>query len=214
MASKQTPSKASPPASKPASRQKAAGIAVPVKGKEPAVKNPTTAKKQTSKPRAVNADAIKKRICEALSDGIPLREVCREAGMPAWRTVYDWMDADEPFAAAIARARDFGHDAIAEESMRIVDAEPERTPSGTVDPGSVSHAKLRAEHRLKLLAKWNPKKYGDKLALGGAEGLPAIETTTRELSDAERAVRLTRVLNDSPAMLAALLAAGGKKAGK
>ena len=143
-----------------------------VKVKKPAVKKPTAAKKQASKPRVESADAIKKRICEALSDGIPLRQVCREVGMPAWRTVYDWMDADEPFSAAIARARDVGHDAIAEESMRIVDAEPERTPSGTVDPGSVSHAKLRAEHRLKLLAKWNPKKYGDKIQAEhtGADG--------------------------------------------
>lgn len=154
MSARKTPAatKKLPPAKKPAA-----------KVEKPTVKNPTAAKKQSSKPRVENADAIKKRICEALSDGIPLRQVCREVGMPAWRTVYDWMDADEPFSAAIARARDVGHDAIAEESMRIVDAEPERTPSGTVDPGSVSHAKLRAEHRLKLLAKWNPKKYGDKI---------------------------------------------------
>ena len=182
-----------------------------VKVKKPAVKKPTAAKKQASKPRVESADAIKKRICEALSDGIPLRQVCREVGMPAWRTVYDWMDADEPFSAAIARARDVGHDAIAEESMRIVDAEPERTPSGTVDPGSVSHAKLRAEHRLKLLAKWNPKKYGDKLGIGGADGLDPVQSVTRELTDAERAVRLSRAINDNPAALQALLAAGAKK---
>ena len=182
-----------------------------VKVKKPAVKKPTAAKKQASKPRVESADAIKKRICEALSDGIPLRQVCREVGMPAWRTVYDWMDADEPFSAAIARARDVGHDAIAEESMRIVDAEPERTPSGTVDPGSVSHAKLRAEHRLKLLAKWNPKKYGDKMAIGGADDLGPVQTVTKEMTDAERAVRLSRAINDNPAALQALLAAIAKK---
>jgi hypothetical protein len=44
-----------------------------------------------------------------------------------------------------------------------VDQPPERDQFGKIDPGWVAHQKLRAEHRLKLLAKWNPKKYGDKL---------------------------------------------------
>ena len=82
---------------------------------------------------------------------------------------------DEAFAAAIARARDIGADAIAAESLSIVDEAPERTALGNIDPGSVAHAKLRAEHRLKLLAKWNPKKYGDKLAVGGADDLPPVQ---------------------------------------
>ena len=73
------------------------------------------------------------------------------------------MEADEKFAADFARARELGADAIAEDSMRIVDELPERGPDGKIDPGSVAHAKLRAEHRLKLLAKWSPKKYGDKV---------------------------------------------------
>jgi hypothetical protein len=31
----------------------------------------------------------------------------------------------------------------------------------------LGHRKLRIETRLKLLAKWNPKKYGDKVQVGG-----------------------------------------------
>ena len=34
----------------------------------------------------------------------------------------------------------------------------------------IEHRKLRIDTRLKLLAKWNPKKYGDKLAHTGPEG--------------------------------------------
>ena len=40
----------------------------------------------------------------------------------------------------------------------------------------MQHAKLRIDTRLKLLAKWNPRKWGDKLAVGGAEDLPAIRS--------------------------------------
>lgn len=118
---------------------------------------------KASKPRAPDAVVLKRSICEQIADGIPLREICRQSGMPAWRTVYDWVGADEAFAAAIARAREMGHEAIAEETVEMVDAEPERGPDGKVDPGWVAHTKLRVEHRLKLLAKWSPKKYGDKL---------------------------------------------------
>lgn len=121
------------------------------------------AEEKKPKPRSDIADAQKRSICEQISVGTPLQEICRQKGMPAWRTVYDWMAADDDFAANIARARDLGADAIAEETLAIVDSEPERGNDGKIDSAWVAHQKLRAEHRLKLLAKWNPKKYGEKV---------------------------------------------------
>lgn len=114
------------------------------------------------------------RLVGGISDGVPLQQLCREPGMPAWRTVYDWMEGDANFAARIARAREAGADAIASESLDIVDEEPQRGPDGKIDPGWVAHQKLRAEHRLKLLAKWSPKKYGDRVenVHTGADGGP------------------------------------------
>lgn len=106
---------------------------------------------------------VEERLIEGISEGIPLQPLCREEGMPAWRTVYDWMESDPAFAARIARAREVGADAIASESLEIVDEEPQRGPDGKIDSGWVAHQKLRAEHRLKLLAKWSPKKYGDRV---------------------------------------------------
>lgn len=141
-----------------------------------------TAKQQKTK--AARPDAaglvdpkqrIKDYICDKIAEGVNLREICREPDMPAWRTVYDWMDADEKFAAAIASARDIGAHAIACQSLEIVDQEPERDPAtGRIDPASVAHQKLRAEHRLKLLAKWSPKLYGDKITqeVTGNDGGP------------------------------------------
>lgn len=123
-----------------------------------------SAPKRAPKPAKENADKLKAIICQHIAEGIPLREICRtKKDMPAWRTVYDWMEADESFAASIARARDIGGDAIAEQTIELIDALPERGPDGKIDPGWVAHQKLRAEHRLKLLAKWNPKKYGEKV---------------------------------------------------
>ena len=105
-----------------------------------------------------------------------MREYCRMPGSPNWRTVYDWLEKDEDFATRFARARDAGADAIAEQALEIIDQVPDMavTEGGKrVDPGFVAWQRNRAEYRLKLLSKWNPKKYGDKLDVtsGGKAGL-------------------------------------------
>lgn len=124
----------------------------------------------------------KARICEALAEGIPLREICRDPYMPAWRTVYDWERDDPEFAAAIARARELGAHVIAQQVMEIVDAQPERTERGTIDPGHVQWTKLRAETRLKLLAKWSPRMYGDKIGIGQADGLDPLQSVAATIT--------------------------------
>lgn len=129
--------------------------------------------KSAGKPVAFDA-ALAQEICKLISEGHPLREICRLERMPAWWNVYEWIKKDADFAQRIACARELGYDAIAAESMEIVDAEPERGPDGRIDSASVAHARLRAEHRLKLLAKWSPKKYGDRVenVHTGADGGP------------------------------------------
>lgn len=99
-----------------------------------------------------------------VSNGITLRDICRREGRPNYWTIYDWMKQDEDFATRFARARDTGHDVIADECVDIAD-----------NPwGDVQRDKLRIETRLKLLAKWNPKKYGERMAHehGGNDGQP------------------------------------------
>lgn len=109
------------------------------------------------------ADAI----CAKLSKGIPLAEICREEGMPAVRTVSDWKAAHEEFAADFARARDDGYDAIAASLLEIADDARNdwmETKNGKVlDAEHVQRSKLRIETRLKLLAKWDPRRYGEKI---------------------------------------------------
>lgn len=75
--------------------------------------------------------------------------------MPAYRTVYDWSDADEAFAANIARARVDGFDAIACRTREIARGRGESTSDTVRD-------KLIIDTDLKLLAKWDPKRYGER----------------------------------------------------
>lgn len=112
------------------------------------------------------ADAI----CARLSEGEPLRQICRDEAMPHWSTVYAWMRADTEFDQRIARAREVGEEAIAEETLAIADDGRndwmERFGKDSVgyavNGEHVQRSKLRIETRLKLLAKWNPKKYGER----------------------------------------------------
>ena len=113
------------------------------------------------------------KICELIADGTPLREICRRDGFPPWQTVYSWIDLHKEFAERIAHARELGYDAIAQDALRIADdgtndyteRENERTGRIFIVPDTelVQRSKLRIETRLKLLSKWSPKIYGDKI---------------------------------------------------
>ncbi|MFC4727138.1 hypothetical protein [Coralloluteibacterium thermophilus] len=141
--------------------------------------------------------AVIDAICERLSKGEPLAQICRSPGMPAYRTVKDWADEKDAegiatargaeVSAAIARARDEGFDAIAAECLRIADTPlqgvvekvepvvvtdpddpeaPARTEMRVVErrvEDMLGHRKLQIETRLKLLSKWDPKRYGDRI---------------------------------------------------
>lgn len=109
-------------------------------------------------------------ICERLSKGEPLAAICREDGMPDPSTVWDWQKADTAISQAIARAREQGEDAIALQALEIIDSPPAMVSTKygeQVDSGDVALRRVRFEGRLKLLAKWNPKRWGDKLELAG-----------------------------------------------
>lgn len=131
-------------------------------------------KAKERKPRGRPVEPVPAGQMEAIivwiSEGNPLREYCRKKGAPAWRTVYDWLEKDKDFAARFACARDMGADAIAEQALEIANTPLEGVTRKMGKDGleetfedMLGHRKLQVETRLKLLAKWNPKKYGDKL---------------------------------------------------
>jgi hypothetical protein len=94
-----------------------------------------------------------REICDRLSNGEPLAVICREERMPAVSTVWQWSESDPKFSESIARARIEGYDMIASDCMAIADDRGD-------DPAS---RRVRTDVRLKLLAKWDPKRYGDRI---------------------------------------------------
>ena len=128
-------------------------------------------------------------ICARVSTGETLRQICREDGMPSKSSFYEWMEKDPELAGRFARARLDGFDAIAEESLEIADEVAARNPMGGIDGGDVQNRKLRIETRLKLLAKWDPKRYGERVAVGGAEDMPPIKSAVTMTMTAEEAYK-------------------------
>lgn len=114
-----------------------------------------------------------------------MRQICRDEHMPGWVAVYRWLDEHPEFKERFACARKLGFDAIAEEALEISNTPVEgkrikRSEDGheeTIED-MLGHRKLQIETRLKLLAKWDPSRYGEKLALGGAADLPPIQTNS------------------------------------
>jgi hypothetical protein len=137
-------------------------------------------------------EALFQSICDRLAQGEPLAAICRDEGMPGRRTVYEWEEANPELSAHIARAREEGFDVIAADCLAIANTqEPgvtqkmERNADGVLVvteqkvEDMISHRRLKIETRLKLLAKWDPKRYGDKVQHADADGnkLPAPAVT-------------------------------------
>jgi hypothetical protein len=98
-------------------------------------------------------------ICARISNGESLRQICEGADMPGRQTVLDWLDDDGrlDFRAKYERARVI---------LTVADACTNETAQA--DRVKIDAYKWRA-------AKLAPKRYGDKLAIGGDDGAPPIK---------------------------------------
>lgn len=111
-------------------------------------------------------------IVERLSKGEPLTVICgSDPKFPCDDTVRAWAEKDEAVSRAIARAREAGADHIAWDALKIADNTDE-------DPAS---RRVRADVRLKLLAKWDPKRYGDRMTLAGDKESPLMAVSDEQI---------------------------------
>jgi len=162
--------------------------AKPKPRKKPTAK--TRAKKQAKGRPSKFTPAIAATIIDQLSKGVPMSIICKSNKMPGITTVWEWQKKDEAFSESIARAREAGFDQIAQDALNIAD---EVTAKDTIETkfGEIPNkewllrSKLRVETRLKLLAKWDPKRYGDKITqeISGPDGKPIKSETSHRVSE-------------------------------
>jgi hypothetical protein len=154
----------------------------------PKTRKKATARKRTTQRRATKREgnwrgggpskysaALMDRICARLGKGDPLTVICRDEGL-SYRTVKRWADDKPEIGAVVAEARDIGYDAIADRVRA--------TARGNGDSsGGVARDKLIVHTDLQLLAKWDPKRYGDKQQVEHSGGVEFTRKTDAELAE-------------------------------
>lgn len=152
-------------------------------------------------PRLYDRDELVPQICERLSKGEALAVICRDIGISR-RTVNYWREQDKEIAERFDAARDEGFDILAAECLQIADTTQqgeeivEKNGHREVHHGDMlGHRKLRIETRLKLLSKWDPRRYGDKIQ---QEISGELTTRYKEMSDDELNAKIAAYLAANP----------------
>jgi len=119
-------------------------------------------------------------ICDRMANGESLRSICRSDGFPHVGTVLRWVARDQIFREQYENAMAQRADALFEEMFDIADD----TSNDTIHTENGDHAnkewisrsRLKVDVRKWALSKMLPKKYGDKLQIGGAADLPPVQS--------------------------------------
>jgi len=116
-------------------------------------------------------------ICVRLSEGDSLRTITKSEDMPNRATVYRWLAAYPDFCDLYARAREDQADTLADEIIAIADEQPEIIKVFDKKTGALIEHKLdnafllwqrnRIDARKWTAMKLKPKKYGDRMQVGG-----------------------------------------------
>lgn len=122
------------------------------------------------------------RMCAQLADGVSLRKVCDAEGMPDKATVFRWLRTIPEFRDQYTRAKEESADILAEEVLEIADegSNDWMATNDADNPGyrfngeAVARSRLRVDTRKWIASKLKPKKYGEKLAVGGDPDAPPI----------------------------------------
>lgn len=136
------------------------------------------------------------RICNGIAEGKSASTMCQEVGISK-QTLWRWLDEDKELSDQYARAKELCAEmyvnqiiAIADESSNDLTVDPE-TGREITNHDVIARARLRVDARKWYASKLAPKRYGDKVQVGGADDLPPIRQkhdVTLSPADAYKAV--------------------------
>lgn len=125
-----------------------------------------------------------KKVIKELQKGRFLRQILEDDGMPSRTALYDWLDKDEKYQERYARAMELGDEVLFEETLEVARTPMEGEtveygPKGTtIKRGDMlGHRRLLIDTIDKVLARRNPRKYGNKIDVtsgGDPLAVPAI----------------------------------------
>lgn len=137
-------------------------------------------------------DSIFNKIILEMISGRSLKSILRDDNMPCLNTFYKWIEADEEKMNHYARAIKIRADFLFEEIIEIADEDSgdiklNALGEETLNGEFVQRSRLKVDARKWVVAKMNPKKYGEKLDIDHTTKGEKIESVTVfKLPDNER----------------------------
>lgn len=130
--------------------------------------------------RVIYSDDLCDLIFNRIIDGEALSRICADDDMPTRKMFYEWLKNDEQLQKKYALATEIRADKLAEDILQIADDGANDTyldedGNSRTDHDVVARSRLRVDARKWLASKMAPKKYGDKLAVGGDDSMPALK---------------------------------------
>ncbi len=171
----------------------------------------TLPRKGNQGPRSRYSPKVAHEILRRYADGEPIEAIAHSIGTSPERIMY-WRETMPAFATAFSRARTLAASAqvylatrISEDRTRdlIEHGEGRYTPNSA----AVARDKLRVEHRMKLAGFLDPRAWGEKTMLTGADGASSPFAAGGEYD-------MARLSADEAATLATLIAKMRKVAGE
>lgn len=137
---------------------------------------------------SIRTKEIEDEICHRIACKESLNRICKDDHMPNFDTVMKWLqkeDENGEFYTKYKRARELQAEAHADEMMDIADDgsndymekldKDGNIVGWALNGESVARSKLRLEQRRWNAEKLKPRRFGAKIAVGGAEDLPPIQ---------------------------------------
>jgi hypothetical protein len=122
-------------------------------------------------------DAIgSEQIALRIANGETYREIAASAGVSLGLLCH-WIEADDERRHACARAREVSAQAFEERAQEEIE--------GAQDQFELAKAKELAVHWRWRAKAVNPRRYGDKVAVGGADDLPPIKSLPDDALEAK-----------------------------
>lgn len=138
--------------------------------------------------------SVASEVCRLMATGLSLKKVCERRGMPNMYTVFHWQFTRPDFGNSFARAQMDRAQVFGEEIIEIADdgtndwVEKVRRDGSVVLLGDHEHiqrSKLRVDARKWLMAKLDPKRWGEKIQISGDADNP-LQHIVRDLGREQR----------------------------
>lgn len=113
-------------------------------------------------------ESIFNYVCKEIEKGKALRNVLKDNNMPSTSTFYEWLDIYPDKAKQYARATEVRAEAIFDDILSIADQNANDTYVNdqgieVTNNDVIQRSRLRIDARKWVLAKLNPKKFGEKI---------------------------------------------------